>query len=60
MQGDPCSWSKVCEALQLRELLNEYFKHKERARVPVRPETVLPCKVGFLSKMSLRRNDSTA
>src|SRR6266567_382474 len=46
--------------LQLRELLNEYFKHKERARVPVRPETVLPCKVGFLSKMSLRRNDSTA
>jgi RNA polymerase sigma-70 factor (ECF subfamily) len=46
--------------LQLRELLNEYFKHKERARVPVRPETVLPCKVGFLSKMSLRLNDSTA
>src|SRR5438552_353220 len=34
--------------LQLRELLNEYFsKHKERARVPVRLETVLPCKVGF-------------
>ena len=47
--------------LQLREMLNEYFsKHKEHARVPVRSETVLPRKVGFLGKMSLRLNGSTA
>jgi len=47
--------------LQLRELLNEYFrKHEERARVPVRPETVVPCKAGFLFKMFLRLNGSNA
>jgi predicted transcriptional regulator len=33
--------------LQLRELLSEYFsKHKELARVRVRPETAPPRKVG--------------
>jgi len=47
--------------LQLREMLNEHFtKHKKHARVPVRSETVLPCKVGFPSKMSLHLNGSTA
>jgi RNA polymerase sigma-70 factor, ECF subfamily len=47
--------------LQLRELLNKYFsKHKEHAWVPARSDTVLPRKVGFLSKTSLGFNGSAA
>lgn len=47
--------------LQLREMLNEHFsKHKKHARVPVRSETILARKVGFLGKTSLRLNSSTA